>query len=122
VAGGQGHTVALTSDGAVRAWGDNSQGQLGSCVTGASAFPGRVVTADGAGFLTGVVSVAAGWVHSVALKSDGAVWAWGRNEYGALGDGTTAARSAAVQVKGPSGAGFLTGVASVTAGARIRRP
>jgi len=38
--------------------------------------------------LTGVIGIAAGIWHSLALKRDGTVWAWGRNYYGALGDGT----------------------------------
>ena len=42
------------------------------------------------GNLTGVVAIAAGGTHSLALKSDGTVWAWGYNYYGQLGNGTTA--------------------------------
>src|SRR5881628_2032757 len=53
--------------------------------------------------LTSVVAVAAGWGHSVALKSDGTVWAWGYNGYGQLGDGTTTQRLTPVQVSGSSG-------------------
>jgi alpha-tubulin suppressor-like RCC1 family protein len=37
--------------------------------------------------LTHVVDIAAGGVHSLALKSDGTVWAWGDDWYGQLGDG-----------------------------------
>jgi alpha-tubulin suppressor-like RCC1 family protein/pimeloyl-ACP methyl ester carboxylesterase len=53
--------------------------------------------------------VAAGPYHTVALKSDGTIWAWGRNG-GQLGDGTTTTRLAPVQ------ASNLTGVVSVAAG------
>jgi alpha-tubulin suppressor-like RCC1 family protein len=50
-----------------------------------------------------VAQVAAGRAHTVALKSDGTVWAWGDNAYGQLGDGTTAQRAAPVQVSGLAG-------------------
>ena len=46
----------------------------------------------------------------MALKSDGTVWAWGLNENGQLGDGTTLNRNAPVQVLG------LTGVVAIAAG------
>jgi hypothetical protein len=51
--------------------------------------------------------LAAGYLHGLALKPDGSLWAWGDNRHGQLGDGTTA-RSTPVQV--------LTGVAAVSAG------
>lgn len=46
------------------------------------------------------VAVAAGDFHSMALRDDGTVWTWGRNEYGQLGDGTTTDRNEPVQVVG----------------------
>jgi alpha-tubulin suppressor-like RCC1 family protein len=60
--------------------------------------------------LTDVKAVAAGGGHSLALKSDGTVWAWGWNGDGQLGDGTTRSRTAPVQVSG------LTGVVRIAAG------
>jgi hypothetical protein len=53
--------------------------------------------------------VAAGEAHSLAVRSDGTLWAWGRNTYGQLGDGTTKWRPTPVPVPG------LTGVVSVAA-------
>ncbi len=49
-----------------------------------------------------VKAIAAGAYHTVALKNDGTVWAWGWNDCGQLGDGTTTNRTIPVQVKGIS--------------------
>jgi alpha-tubulin suppressor-like RCC1 family protein len=60
--------------------------------------------------LTGVTQVAAGGLHSLALRSDGTVWAWGYNFVGQLGNGTQTGSGTPVQVTG------LTGVTQVAAG------
>lgn len=52
----------------------------------------------------------AAWYHTVALESDGSVWAWGRNSFGQLGDDTIFDRHLPVQVGG------LNGVIAVAAG------
>ena len=59
--------------------------------------------------LSGVVAVAGGRYHSLAVKSDGTVWAWGNNWLGQLGDGTTTDRSIPVQVSGLSGVVAVAG-------------
>ena len=54
--------------------------------------------------------VSGGGGHSLALKYDGTVWAWGSNSYGQLGDGTDTDSNVPVQVQG------LTGIIAVSAG------
>jgi hypothetical protein len=61
---------------------------------------------------THVAAVAAGFSHTVFLKTDGTLWAMGDNSSGQLGDGTTTSRSTPVQIRGG------TNVAAVTAGDR----
>jgi alpha-tubulin suppressor-like RCC1 family protein len=116
VAAGAGHTVALKSDGSVWAWGYNVYGQLGDGTTFVRNTPVQVKDGGGSGTLSDVVAVAASGYHTVALKSDGSVWAWGANFYGELGDGTTDPKATPVQVKGQAGAGTLSGVVGVATG------
>src|SRR5262249_47441932 len=81
IAAGTGHSLALLSNGTVKAWGENQYGQLGNGTTDDSNVPVSVLN------LTGITAIAAGGrtslpvdgnaSHSVALKNDGTVWAWG---------------------------------------------
>jgi alpha-tubulin suppressor-like RCC1 family protein len=100
-----GHSLALLADGTVEAWGSNSYGQLGDGTVGGS----RNTPAPVPG-LSHVVAVAAGDKHSLALKRDGSVWAWGANHFSQLGDVTLNDSPLPVQVQG------LQGVASIHAG------
>ena len=50
--------------------------------------------------LDNVLAIATGTEHTVVLKTDGTVWAWGHNAAGQLGDGTTNNRSTPVKVVG----------------------
>jgi len=56
--------------------------------------------------------VSGGGYHTLALKNDGTVWAWGRNDNGQLGDGSNIDRNTPVQVSGLSG---VTAVATSNA-------
>src|ERR1035438_6215917 len=79
------HSLAVTSDGTVYAWGDNGNGKLGNPSVPYSAVPIAVSTS---GVLSGktIVAVAAGSYHSLALASDGTVYSWGYNGQGELGN------------------------------------
>ncbi len=98
VAAGTQHAVGLQSDGAVRAWGRNSSGQLGNGSTTDSSTPVAVTGLSGA-----VTAIAAGALHTVALMSDGSLRAWGDNSLGQLGNGTTTSSSTPVTVTGLGG-------------------
>jgi hypothetical protein len=115
VAAGDKFTLGLTNEGTVYAWGDNTEGELGNGTTTSSLTPVQVKGVSGAGFLTGVTSIAAGYKHSMAVTASG-LFAWGFNSNGQLGDGSTTTRLTPVQVKGPQGVGFLTEVTSVSGG------
>ena len=119
IATGALHTLALKTDGTVWASGYNNNGQLGINNTTKQTSPVQVLkgsSSSATDYLTGVVQVAAGGYHSLAVKNDGTVWAWGLNDNGQLGDGTTINRLSPVQVLGVGGSGFLTGVVQVAAG------
>ncbi len=109
LAAGFHHALALDADHAVWAWGDNSSGQLG--IPGASGLaPAPVdIPLDGA---QGFVEVVARANFSLALRSDGAVFAWGDNTYGQLGTGSTTSTSSPVRVAS------LSNIVSLAAGER----
>src|SRR5262245_15171572 len=85
VAAGAHHVLALRNDGTVFAWGADDFGQLGDDSPGGTQNTPTPVAGLGAG--SGVVAIAAGENHSLALTSDGRVLAWGDNLVGQLGDG-----------------------------------
>ena len=101
VVAGSGHSLAVTSSGAVLAWGLSLYGALGNgSMGGSSDVPVNVTLPAG----TKVTAVAAGALHSLALTSTGAVFAWGFNADGELGDGTTTSSDVPVKVDLPAGA------------------
>ena len=106
VSAGTYHSLALGSDGNTYAWGDNLYGQLGNGTRSSRSAPVRVKTPDRSTYPDlpedfTYVQVSAGQYHSLALGSDGNVYAWGYNNNGQLGDVTTSSRSAPVRVKTP---------------------
>jgi alpha-tubulin suppressor-like RCC1 family protein len=91
IAAGTSAACAIDSDGAVWCWGDNGEGELGNGSLGAESCPGSDVCSAvpvRVSNLTNAVSVTAGEAHACAVRSDGTVWCWGRND-GELGNGTT---------------------------------
>ncbi|WP_068787213.1 RCC1 domain-containing protein [Paenibacillus phocaensis] len=88
-------SIAIKQDGTVWTWGSNSNGQLGNGSTSNSSTPGQVPGLTGVTAVSGRLSY-----HSMALRQDGTVWTWGKNDDGELGDGTTMQQTLPVQVVG----------------------
>ena len=144
------HALALTRDGYVYAWGDNHYGQLGngdaSQSSGNPFYTARTpngvyaavkvnngesaATSDSTGDnwkLQDVIDISAGYNFSVAVKADGSVWAWGRNQsvclelgqgLGENGTPDETLRTVPVQVKaGNTGTGtYMEDIISVGTG------
>jgi alpha-tubulin suppressor-like RCC1 family protein len=95
------------------AWGGNFFGQLGDGTSDRRTTPVEVIDLDGAE----LKAIAGGQLHSLALKEDGTVLAWGRNLDDQLGDGTNTDTSTPVQVQDPNDpSGYLSEVEAIAAG------
>ncbi|XP_074671835.1 RCC1 and BTB domain-containing protein 1 isoform X2 [Strix aluco] len=81
------HVVLCTEDGEVYAWGHNGYSQLGNGTTNQGITPVQVCTNL---LIKKVVEVACGSHHSMALSFDGDLYAWGYNNCGQVGSGSTA--------------------------------
>jgi alpha-tubulin suppressor-like RCC1 family protein len=77
LAGGFLHSIALLSDGTVKAWGDNYFGEIGDI---SSEIPTNVPG------LSNIISIACGGSHNLFLNTNGNLFVWGSDFYGQLGD------------------------------------
>lgn len=111
IAAGGTHSVGLKADGTLWTWGSSYYGQLGNGddFTESGNLAKRNTPIKMAGNYTWK-SIAAGFLHTVVVKSDGTLWACGYNYYGQLGDGTNANKNRLTQI------GTATTWVSVAAG------
>ena len=111
ISAGHFHSLALLANGNVMSWGSFTDGATGGSDCGGiggCSIPGTIPG------LSNVIAIEAGNNFSLALKSDGTVWAWGANNNGQLGDGTLNPRAEPMQV-GTSVAGF-NNIVGISAG------
>ena len=93
VAAGTNHTLAIETDGSLYSWGENDVGQLGDSTVANKSSPVQVGAQ-----VYGWSLVSRGGYVSAAIRADGTLWAWGRNQVGQLGQNNTVLRSSPVQV------------------------
>lgn len=112
VAAGDGFSMAVLTDGTLSGWGANGTfGMLG--IGSVVANKTRAVAVNlPTGLGVTVSTVACGDQHTLAVLSDGSLYAWGRNHKGQLGDGTTTSRTDPVLIN----LGTTAGIVDVAAG------
>ncbi|MEA2077555.1 MAG: T9SS type A sorting domain-containing protein [Candidatus Marinimicrobia bacterium] len=107
IALGKSHSIALAADGTLYSWGRNDDGQLGDGtedidrltpikVLKGAYSEGTTYLGDNSG--NKITAVALGQAHSIALATDGTVYAWGCNGNGRLGDNTQINRHTPIKV------------------------
>ncbi|MDR1032785.1 MAG: hypothetical protein LBL84_02090 [Candidatus Nomurabacteria bacterium] len=115
------HSMAIDTDGNLYMWGYNYYGQVGNGLSGSDVTTlWRLNGGTGSGIpsSTKFASAIAGYLHSMAIDTDGNLYTWGYNVFGQVGNGTTANVTTPWQVNGGAGSGVLaaTKFAQVAAG------
>ena len=111
VSAGNTHTVAIRTDGTLWAWGSPADGRLGNGSTsGDQSSPVQIGTD------TNWAQVAASEQHNLAIRRDGTLWAWGRNEFGQTGQTFEGAPQAATNNSSPVQVGSNTNWEFIAAG------
>lgn len=83
IATGYRSSYAVTEDGTLYAWGDNSSGQLGDGTKTSRTSPTKITG------ISNVQKVSSNKNHTLAIQEDGTLYAWGANKTSQLGNGTT---------------------------------
>ena len=105
ISAGGSQTLAIKTDGTLWSWGRNSSGQLGNGTVNMS-NPNLVQVGSAKNWR----KITSAFFHSLAIKTDGTLWAWGRNMNGQLGDNTVVDKSSPAQI------GVATDWASIDGG------
>lgn len=125
ISAGYAFGLALTADGKVYAWGQNSNGQLGQGARTASTNPPTlravlVKDPSGAGVLGNIAMIKAGGHHALAVDRSGKMFSWGRSVNGQLGDGANRPiyneTHKPIAVVGPTSTGQFGDIAAIAAG------
>jgi len=116
IGSGRDHACVVRPGGEVWCWGGNNAGQLGDGTVVDKPAAVRVVKTDDTP-LTGIVAIRGGENHACARDKTDALWCWGNNVHGQLGDGTVISRSKAAPVLvAPAGAPFAGAIELLTGG------
>jgi alpha-tubulin suppressor-like RCC1 family protein len=112
VENGHYHMLVVKNDGTLWSWGMNSFGQLGQGIVGGTINTPTQITG-----ITNVSKVSGGNYFSMALKTDGTVWMWGKNDGGVLGRGYISSQAApTVQDATPTQILGLSNIQAIAAG------
>lgn len=89
------NTIAIDTDGAAWSWGDNRYGQLGDGTSGTENSRNTPVKVSGGHKFK---QISNGFIHTVAIDTNGDAWAWGSNGNGQFGNGTTTRSNIPIKV------------------------
>jgi alpha-tubulin suppressor-like RCC1 family protein len=95
ISAGGSHTCGTKLDNTLWCWGGNTDGQVGDGSNTNRDTPTQVGIDE---WSTGVSAISSGDYHTCAIKTDGSLWCWGKNNYGQLGIGNTTSKNTPTRV------------------------